>query len=342
MKICVTTVYNTINSGSFLQAYALKEVLEEGGNQVVFLKRKRPENLRYFYKPVTKSLITFRFEEAKLYIKRQMAFVKAAKVFKEQEDCSDTDCVIIGSDTIWNFSDSYFRNNKERYLGLLFTNSKVVSYAASVGNTPYEMLVNDAVIEKGLKSMSAISVRDFYTKEIVEKIAQKECKMVLDPTLLLSREEYAQIEAGCKDEGYILVYLFEKDPKIYEEITKLKKKTGKKIVFFGGKTPIADINVENDPFKFLYYFNHADMIITNTFHGTIFSVINKKPFANFGGKKKKVAELLEMLSLSGQICKCPEDMGKVLANKIDYDKVEQKLEEMRKQSKDFLFNVLKG
>ena len=345
MNISIITVYNNVNSGSFLQALALKKILEIAGHTVTFLKRKSNNGIKYCLVTSLKKLLKLRFLEVSHLWKAYFSFKVARTNFPviPVNKVGTIDCFAIGSDTLWNFGVERFEKEKKRYLGLLFPEKRSVSYATSIANTKYEVLLNDNVIVNGLNKLGAISVRDAYTKEIVDKITGKESTLVLDPTLLLSREEFAKLEAKCSDSEYILIYMFERlNKEMEEKITELRQKTGKKIVSFGGHRAFADINISNDPFKFLYYFNHADMIITNTFHGTIFSIINRKPFADFGGHKKKVTELLDMLDLSSQLCETPDDIEKILNQKIDYDKVEEKLSVMREQSKDYLFNALKG
>lgn len=345
MNVCIVTVHNSSNCGSFLQATALKTILEKEGNNVFFLHRDVHQGIKYCIITSIKKACKLKLNQIAGVWKEYRAFADANRIFTQikAEDCGNIDCFIIGSDTVWNFDEIYFAQNKHRYLGLEFCGKRTVSYAASIANTSYNTLTDDKVIVNGLNNLNAVSVRDYYTKKIVDRITGKQSVLVLDPTLLLSREEFAGLETECFGEGHILIYMFGKisnDTK--SKLIEIRKNTGKKIVSFGGYRDFADINVSNDPFKFLYYFNHADMVITNTFHGTIFSILNRKPFAEFGGHKKKVSELLSMLDLREQICENAEDMEKILNQKIDYDKVDKKLDVLRKQSKEYLLNALKG
>lgn len=345
MKVCIVTVHKSLNSGSYLQAIALERVMREKGINVYFLKTSMLENIVNCLIIAIKKAVKLKINDCKSALALIFNFCRAQKHIREinPQKNKDIDCFVIGSDTLWNFADAGFNKYKKRYLCLDFDKTRLVTYAVSAGNADYETFYNDETIVKGIKKIDAISVRDAYTKELVDKITGKESALVLDPTLLLSREDFAQMEGNCSNEGYILIYMFEKlSEEMKKSLIDLKEKTGKKIVSFGGYRAFADVNVSNDPFKFLYYFNHADMVITDTFHGTIFSIINRKPFAEFGGHKKKVSELLSMLELNGQICEKAEDMEKIINKKIDYDKVEEKLNVLREQSKDYLFNALKG
>lgn len=344
MKICIVTVHKSLNSGSFLQALALEKVLKEKGCDTFFLKSLIPENIIKEIVVAVKKIAKLRINEGIKRIEMILNFGRMQKRMKEinAKDCAKADCIVIGSDAVWNFADAGFKKYKKRFLCSDFDGVRRITYAVSVGYADSSDF-NDVAIVKGIRKIDEISVRDNRTKEIVDKITGREAVLVLDPTLLLSRDDFAEIEAKCSDSEYILIYMFERlDKQLEKNLLKLREKTGKKIVSFGGYRAFADINVSNDPFKFLYYFNHADMVVTNTFHGTIFSIINHKPFAEFGGHKKKVSELLSMLDLSGQICENAEDMEKVLNQEIDYDKVDKKLEKLREQSKDYLFNALKG
>ena len=343
-KICIVTVHKSLNSGSFLQAYALSKVINTQENEVFLLETKLNDNIKECVRISLRKLLRIKINQFVFVWRSLFSFCFSQKIFNEinAKNAQKIECFIIGSDTVWNFADAGFNKYKKRFLCTGFDGTKRITYAVSAGNSTYGDF-DEEIIVSGIKKIDAISVRDNHTKEIVDKISGKESVLVLDPTLLLSREEFAQMETNCGDEGYILVYMFDRLSQDFKKsLMALGEKTGKRIVSFGRYESFADKNVSNDPFKFLYYFNHADMVITNTFHGTIFSIINRKPFADFGGHKKKVTELLDMLDLSSQLCETPDDIEKILNQKIDYDKVEEKLSVMREQSKDYLFNALKG
>ena len=347
MKICIITVYNSENCGSFLQAYALKTKLESLGHTVTFLKRDVKGTSHSASKHLTESLKRFlkaRFWEMRGEWIRYNNFNKAVREFKITDEASaknGIDCFIIGSDTIWNFSNSYFYDKRRTYLGIDFTENKVISYAASVANTEYSVLSEDDVIKKGLNSLDSISVRDEYTKTIVDRLTGRNVPIVVDPTLLLDVSDYRKIQAedSCKD--YILIYCFGKMSKVRKnKILEIKKKTGKKIVSFGEYYSWADKNIVYDPFRFLYFFDNAYAVLTNTFHGTIFSIIYHKKFVEFGVNKKKIVNLLDELGLSAQLCDSDDNIEKILNQEIDYNEIEKKLADMKLKSMEYLLGSL--
>lgn len=344
MNICIVTVYNSENCGSYLQAYALAKTIEKFGHDVYFMKRSTKGTSHDFFKVVVeciKLILRGKFIRAKERWKSFVEFSKMTvqfKVIQKKDVLNDMiDVVVIGSDTLWNFDDSYFYDRKEIYSGYTFLHKNAISYASSIANTKYETLMQDDTIMKGIRNLKEVSVRDAYTKNVVESIVNREVVSVLDPTFLLKAEEYSAVSKKCTCEKYILLYCFkEPDKEVRKKIQELKLFTGEKIVSFGNYREWADINIPFNPGDFLGYFSKAAAIITDTYHGTVFSIIYGKNFVCLGQHKNKVKDILINLDLENRFLYQEDSLIEKFNKTIDYESVEKKLDNFRNTSIKYL------
>lgn len=345
MNICIVTVYNSENCGSFYQAYALSKILEKKGHNVCFLKREAEGTSHDFDKIKIDSIKAFFHGHpvlAKRNLEKYHAFEQALSslkiIQKSDPQYDEIDCFVIGSDTVWNFEEPYFYKNKRTYVGSDFERKKV-TYAVSISNTSYERLYSDKEIIDGIANLDAISVRDFYTYECLNKKLGVKPEIVLDPTLLLSQEEYEEKETLIPYKDYILIYGFKDLSKKMIDSLKLRKK---KIVSYGIYRAWADVNVIFNPNTFLTFFHNADYVVTDTFHGTIFSIVYKKQFVCYGKEKKKVEDLLRQLNLLECIVDDKKNIVEQLQTTISYDIAYERLQCMKQQSVKFIDNNIEN
>lgn len=301
MKILIVTVYNSQNAGSFLQAYALQKVLKDEGHEVGFLKREDngSHSLRVVLRKALKKAL-------KLHLKQAMKEIRIWRIFEhlvntyftiytlDSDYYSHTDFIVLGSDTIWNFDKSYFRRFASMYLGTQFRGKRVISYAASAANTSAETFKKTVEKCNGLDHLSSILVRDGHTKLLAESITSKDVRLVTDPTLLLTADEYKPLQKECVlNVPFLLVYYFGRIEKDLETaIIDYAKRKHLKIVSMPYVREWCDLSVHQAPHNMVTYFSCATAIVTNTFHGCAFSLINEKPFAVHDEGKKKISEFL--------------------------------------------------
>lgn len=344
MKIGIVTVYNSYNCGSFLQAFALYKLLKKN-DDVYFIKNKTLSNKdRLYYRILQagKYVLKGNLKKAVFILKKYFIFRKCRRKLPIKKEYSDIDLFIYGSDTIWNISNYYFMKEWKKYWGYGVTQKKI-TYAVSAGGTQDDKFLENTELIKCISEFSAISVRDEHTYSIVKKMIPdgEKVKRVVDPTLLLNVQEYKNIAKKCKDEDFILVYAFSDIHKeAIVQIRKFAQEKGKKIIAFGEDFP-ADKNIPYNPFSFLGYYEKADYIITNTFHGTIFSIIFNKKFVSYGKKKKKVKLLLDEFGLSNQNVGEAENISSVIEKEINYEKVNSLIVEKRKESMEYLNEFIK-
>ena len=346
MKVCIVTVYNSENCGSYMQARILGNLIGFLGHEIVYLYRKRrivPPDNWHFFKQQLKGVMKFRFDSVKLRSGSFKAFKKAEKDFNVVEDNTidydSIDCFVVGSDTMWNLEAGHFFEKREYYWGQKMQGKPVITYAVSVSNTSRETIESRIPVREWLKSFTAISVRDKHTKKVIESFTNQPIEMVCDPTLLARAEQYKELITMQIERPFLLIYCFV-DIQITEEMQErliaFARAHGLDIISYGMNRKWCDRSVCYDPQTFLSYFSQASFIITNTFHGVMFSMIFNKEFMAIGKEKIKVREALEVHGLSDRLREQTVDIEEIYQQKIDYDRVNSIIEGERQKGMAFL------
>lgn len=343
MKIGIVTVYNSPNCGSFLQAISLKHFFEENGHSVVFIRNHTAlkNRLPYRFSLAAKRLLQGQWRIAKRILVSWWSFVWAQRAFNVvSQNCKDVEVYVLGSDTIWNIEEQFFQDNYRLFFGESFSSYKI-AYAPSIGDTKIEKLLDNKPIIESIKNIDYVSARDLNTVEFLKKIHSSEIAYVVDPTLLSDVNYYNSISQPCEEPPFLLYYYFGSiDPIVKEKITEYTKAHGLKIISFGENISNCDEYIPFDPLKMLSYFREAHTIVTNTFHGNVFSIIYNKNFVNIESGKSKVSDLLKRYDLSGRTVKSNDNVEKILNEIIDYDSVNIKIAKDKNNSKSFLNNSL--
>lgn len=346
MKICIVTVYNSINSGSFWQARALGYILKQLGAEVVYLKRKNTIDSSSSKIKQIVALIKIFFtkgkNEAKRRYKTYKEFEKSQEVFhiiqNKEIYFKDIDLFVIGSDTVWNLDSNFFEKNYKIFFGGIFRGKDVISYAASVANTSIDKIKNHKDIPEMLDNMKGISVRDEKTYKIAKELSKKDVKIVCDPTMLLSKEDYINIEnTRIEKDKYILMYLFQDLSK--EQIQNVKEFASEnklKVINILNTSKWCDKNIVNTPNNFLNYMLYADYVITDTFHGTIFSANLEKNFITINRNKNKVNDFLEKFNLKNRLINSSEKISNKFRENIDYASINELISKFKEESIGFL------
>lgn len=370
MKIGTLTYHFANNYGAVLQAYALKTYLEEQGHDVEILNY----NSSFLYRKnraLLKRVVSLFWSRFRLVIggaKKNKAFssfrlnylgingeqITLPTELKNYLKDKNFNAFVVGSDQVWN----PVLNGADKNYYLAFANSALkVSYAASFGVSKVEERFIP-LIRDNVKEFSAVSVREKTGLEILKNCSvENSATVVLDPVFLLSQEGWNKLASKrLIKEKYILCYVMPGDKKLENKITetanKLKKETGYKVVYIGRKEYYRFINDGKDmvgasPEDFVSLIKNAEVVLTNSFHGTAFSVIFQRDFYSFKNssisKEKqlssRIQDLLSDIGLETRII----DSNKNLASleKINYDTCNQIIKSKIKDSKNFLLNVLK-
>lgn len=345
MKVCIVTVYNSSNYGSFLQANALQTVLKEKGHDVYFLKNGARDPNKDVLRILAKKALKFETNGYGYQFKKMKIFSQISKAFKECtfDEANEMDLVVLGSDEIWNAKRERIRKFHSFFGGDIKEEVRKIAYAPSINDASKEDFENHEEILTLLRNVDEVTVRDLRSKKVLEEFLDKDISVVTDPTMLLEREFYLKDAIKPKLTDYIVVYSYG-HMLTKESITQLKayaKENNKKIVSVLEYFPWADLNLSLLPNELLGYFSNADFIFTDTFHGTVFSIILNKQFVHPSKNSPKIAQLLENFSIESRSL-IGTTIEHVLENEIDFYKVNEILKEKRGYSHYILENMLNG
>lgn len=346
MKCGIVTVYNSENCGSYLQGYAMARFLQKNGHEAVFIRQNFSDHSasrKNYMVKLAKTVLQGNFANAKLMVARRKRFRQAIdQHLTVVENAEGMDCCLLGSDVIWDVTGGLFRNHQSFFWGTQFQPTRVISYAASVGFSKKEDLEKVNFIRNALGLMAAVSVRDETSRELLRPYCNKEISLVCDPTYLIDRSDYDAIAKPTDMDKFIFLYYYGELPaEDRKALQAIAKTEGLKIVTFGGYNSWCDFNLPYDPLLFLSIYDKADYIITNTFHGTVFSTIYEKRFAVVKTDKQKVLNVLKMCGLSDKMTKSATDYDSILHSEFDYGMTRQNIAQERTNSLCYLSGALK-
>lgn len=345
MRIGIITFINTLNYGASLQAYALQEVLKKLGNDAEIVqyvnhyieekeKNSKHTNLKSIYKRLIMGRGLKQKEKAfRNFENNNLKFGMQLKNDTIQDVNNNYDLFITGSDQVWNMRIT--EKDWTYFLDFVDDNNKKISYAPSFGNDIFP----DSEKEQAgryLKQFKAISIREESGKKLIKEISNRNAEVVLDPTLLMNKEDWeSKIKFKPDLQHYILVYFPHNKKIMFEFVNKLKQKTGLPVVYLS-ISPKIQTGVKTiydaSPDEFLGWINNADYVITGSFHGTAFSInMNKQFFYETSNESSRIGNLAKLVGVEDRII-----TNNNLEQKIDYSIVNKKLQEERKKSLNWL------
>ena len=247
------------------------------------------------------------------------------------------DMILVGSDQVWN--PELTRYDKTYFLDFV-ENTKKGAYAPSIGMIDWPEDIKDE-IKAFLKDFRFIGVREKGAVPIVQALTDKKVHWSLDPTLLISTTEWRQVAVAPKEknDSYIMEYcIIKSNTALVQVINKAAKQLDVPIIeCYGGRkrvpSAIKKHNVGAD--KWLGYLLNAKMVITDSFHAVAFCINNNRPFyAILSSNGNRITSLLELVGLQDRVITGAEDID--FKKEIDWEPVNQKLEEVRKENQDWL------
>lgn len=358
MKVAIITFHRAINYGAVLQAYALQEAIRLKGYECTVLDYLCPtmeeytasfnmfEKERKMRNYVVASIkAPFRLIRKKRFQAFCKKYLRLSKSVKNLDEISlSYDCFITGSDQVWN---DYLTGNDMRYfLDFVNLDEKKKSYAACFG---YEVLPKklEESYKKYLKKFDKISVRDETSKKIVHQLLgdEKEISIDVDPTLLWTEAFWQKFKQDNHRGRYILVYSLNKEIGLMKCAKELSEKYNMDIwyicndIFEMKKYSYTKHIFSPKPEEFLSLIANAEYVITNSFHGTVFSLIFHRKFyceTQYGGKKnKRIEDLLEEIGCTNHIM-TSEGVIEEQNDKLQWNAVDEKIANMRKNSLEYL------
>ena len=344
MNYGVVTVYNSQNCGSYLQAYALTEYLCANGKQAACVSHNfadRGNSVLKTLRFIAINMLRGRVASALRPIQQNQAFKRAYRKLKIEKQVDSVDCMVLGSDTVWDVATPYFKNHHDFFWGTAFPGKRIISYAPSIGYAKKEHLDACPWIADALKSMEKVSVRDTGALELLQPLCDKEISLVCDPTFLLDQEQYMQIATEVKEDNFIFLYYYGHMPE--EDVKQLKELAARenlKIITFGSSNRWCGNNEPYDPLRFLGLYSKAKYVITNTFHGAVFAHIFRKKFAVLHSEKPKVIDLLARMGTSDKSTCGGRKVADILASDFDYEMIGKNIEKERETGMSYLKDVL--
>lgn len=366
MKIAILTLPLHTNYGGILQCYALQTVLERMGHEVRVLTKPQYGRSYCIIYPMAVCKRLFK----RFVLGKKVAIFKAPhKIVRQHTDrfihqyihqyiqrewtakiASRFDAIVVGSDQVWRpiyYQQLYNRPIQEAFLSFLGNaDIKRVAYAASFGVDYCEYTEEQRrYCSSLLKKFKAVSVRESSGIQLCRKYFDSQSVQVLDPTLLLSTDDYRALIKKSKtrsSQGNMLVYMLDR--------TKEKENFIERIAQEKGLTPFWMSNDSDDDLlpleqrikmpveQWLRSFDDAEFVLTDSFHGCIFSIIFRKQFLAVGNKERGLSRfysLLTLFSLQDRLILSPSEYKGNLSS-IDYSQVQTQLHIFQEQSISFL------
>ncbi|MDE2518217.1 MAG: polysaccharide pyruvyl transferase family protein [Methanocorpusculum sp.] len=376
-KIGIITFHRAENYGAFLQAYALQTILREQGHRVEIIDYapKYLEQVYKHRHRITLPTDTVRQKFLKFFYgcymdllnfgtirRRQKYFASSqyhclnlspasAHTFEELSASEmDYTCCISGSDQIWNPKLTNGQLDPAYFLAFVPSSIRSIAYAVSMGSPSLEPTYRSE-LQKYLQTYTNISVREGSATPYLEQLSKRSVVPVLDPTLLLTQKHWNNFfESPRFSENlsnFIFVYSlagpFQNSRLGKNSVLGLSDRLRKtynlkRVIYVGnGKDKIYPKETYIPPEEFPWYFAHAAFVVTDSYHGTIFSLINKTPFYTIQQESNntRVADLLTSLGLRNRLVSSASEIT-TIHSEIDWDTVEKKLTVLRTHSLEYL------
>ncbi len=345
LYVGLISMQRVFNYGSFLQAFALKRMLEATIVEVFFIDIKPgnkiiSKNAIHNNSIFTKLLKLTPIFKIPFYIKRHNFQKKFNEKFihnyfpildLDKRQPKFFDFIVIGSDEVFNIIQPSSWGFSTQLFGQNLNANKIFSYAASFGYTTYDNIVKYNLLNNlkdAIINFNMISVRDDNSANIIEKITGVRPPIHLDPVLVYDFKNLIT-EQRIEKNDYIIIYAKRISVEEAKVIKLFATTHNKKLISIQCYYQWCDKAViPETPFDVLNYCKYADYIVTDTYHGTIFSIIYNKQFCTFVRSSNyfKITHLLEKLNLTSQRVEYLNLIEKILNNRIDYDEVNKILE----------------
>lgn len=365
-----------LNYGSILQSFALCTMIQKMGYQCEFIwvnnntfkyYNIRPQKVLGVFRNVllhpsllprvVRSVISIITKQSstEFTIKSKEKFAEFKKDYLNinlysykdlKNDENKYKCFVCGSDQIWNSYEYYM----DPMYFLRFTNiNKRVAYAPSFGENDVSYY-NKKIIQKYISEFKSLSVREKSGSDICKRLIDKDVDVVLDPTLLLTSKEWESVlNINDVEDEYCFVYFLSTPTDVaLKAINEIRKRYKIKTVPYMFECYESDERVDAGPKEFIELIKNAKLILTDSFHGTIFSINFNKQFIAFdrnynqgSNQSCRVTDIFDALQLRERFVTNENELSAVFDKKIEYVDVNQRLDDLREKSKKYLEDSLR-
>ena len=372
MKAAIITITDGANYGNRLQNFAMQTTLEQLGCEAETFQRRTsrdksaPQKAVYEAKQLVKKLIGRPTDDVirrrrKRFQAYNQNYIRFSDVILQQNQApagldAQYAYFICGSDQIWNTRFTVIREDVKNYLAAFAPGSKRIAYAASFGTVSVDEEFK-ADFSAELQKFKAIGVREAEGETLVRELSGRDAQVVLDPTMLLGadtwREKARKPEYISSGESILVTYFMTgRSPAIEQYIESVKDAFHCKRVInlemeFLSPKEIRDPDVFcTAPDEFLWLISHAECVLTDSFHATVFSLLFHKPFVVFQRQaaekgnqmQSRIETLLGYFDLGDRM----DDISNAtkLPASYDCDKVDAVIAREKQRSLQFLRSAL--
>lgn len=359
MKIAVLTMTFNNNYGGLLQAYGLMTYLKKLGHEPELLfVQLDDKSIKSYIKKYIMPLFSNKWLTPKkqaLIDKNMRYFIetyitpKTKPIYTEKDFESNIsqnyDAYIVGSDQVWR--PKMYRFLHHAFFDFVKDEKVLLSYAASFGVDSWEFSEEETLkYKEQIKRFNGVSVREDSGVSLCKKHLETDTLQVLDPTMLLSVKDYQELVANeeeIKIDGELLVYMLDMNNEKESIISFISEKLKLK-EFYVNKSIVNNDKMYPSVTSWLNGFINAKYVVTDSFHGCVFSIIFNKPFIVYGNKKRGLSRfnsILKLFHLESRLIHTKSDLNvKKLEETIDWSSVNEKMNKYKKSSMDFLISNL--
>ena len=367
----IITFHNSYNCGSMLQAYALQNIVEKlgynpeiidfsnNGQKSVYSVKENNNSLKNIIKNIIlrphRTQIKLNFDSYENFKNKNFNLSSKSYTYLNQLSDDSYDAVIAGSDQVWNIT---IEDGDDAYFLPWVKQARKIAYAPSFGSKNISKYAKDPnKYKKYIASFDDISIRENNGKKWIKELTGINCNVVLDPTLLLKKEDYERImDTNIRlPKKYIFFYSPGYQKEIVDLVSNISKKYNLPVIAFNTKTfYVKGIqhkgftlpSLEN-PSTYLALINYATLVITTSFHGTVFSTIFRKKFwtiKNGGmfGDDDRVKTLIEQLCVEDRLIAAKFDNDFNYLASVNYKDYEEKLPILQSKSIKYLKESLEN
>lgn len=361
MNVGIITFHRTTNYGACLQALATQTILEKLGQNPTLIDYD-PDSISLTYAHFSLKKYVMFVKQPKMMLRLIISDVRYAKINKQLDNAFASfykkyyklspirykdydslkrnvpliDVCITGSDQVWNcditkgFDPAFFLKFGSK-------NMRRIAYAASLGRDDFSPSEQQEMFDL-LDSFDAISIREENGADFLKKGTGKQVTICPDPTLLLNAQQWTDLfDIKRSAEKYIFVYALYPNPKLDEVVLELQRKTGLPIVRIGNRSVYDNEQTIHiaDPCRYVELIANAEYVVTNSFHGTAFSINFSKTFWCILGESRnsRMQNLLEKVGLQSRAA---HSFARIDVTEINYEKPQKKLNDYRTVGMNYL------